>query len=182
MALDFLNYKKIREGNKEFTRTDLWEINFITVPQCYFPGEDFINQRCTSVSPALPSGVQIIGHTIRGFQVNQASLQEVSAGTASLTFVDREDLAIRTWVEEWKELMSKRENLKGSRKEAYTCDLEIIYYNTSRVPIEKITLYNCILSQGAPMEDGSNESSSSSDITMSLNYEYFERKYLNGIK
>lgn len=37
MALEFLNYKNIREGNKEFTRSDLWEVTFLTVPQTYFP-------------------------------------------------------------------------------------------------------------------------------------------------
>jgi hypothetical protein len=179
--LDFLQYKKIREGNKEFTRSDLWELNFITVPQTYFPGQDFVNQRCTGVSPNVPNSVGQIEHNIRGFVVHQATTQ-TTGGSATLTFVDREDLAIRTWIEKWKNLMADRETLKGNRKSTYTCDLEITYFNTSRVPLSKITLYNCILSDATPSEDGTNDPNSTSEISMSLKYEHFKRDYLNGVQ
>lgn len=180
MALSFLNYQQIRENNKEFTRSDLWEIKFLTQPKCYFPGHEFINQRCTAVTPGVPNDIQVLSQEIRGFTVHQAGRQ-TSSGSATVTFVDREDLAIRTWVEEWKNLMSDRNTLASNRKSTYVCDLEITYFNTSRVPISKITLYNCVLSNASPAEDGTAEASLSSDIQLSLNYEHFERKYLNAI-
>ena len=93
MALDFLQYKNIREGNKEFTRSDLWEVTFLTVPQTYFPGKEFIDQRCTGVTPGVPNGLGEISHNIRGFNIHQATIQN-TMGQATLTFVDREDLAI----------------------------------------------------------------------------------------
>lgn len=179
MPLEFLDYKRIREGNKEFTRSDLWEISFITVPQCYFPGKEFIDQRCTGVSPGIPNSVGEFSHNIRGFDIHQATTQRTSSA-ASLTFVDREDLAIRTWIEEWKQLMADRDTLKGNRKETYCCDIKITYFNTSRIPISEITLYNCMLTDATPAEDGTNEPSSTSDIQMTLKYEHFRRQYLNG--
>lgn len=178
MALEFLNYQQIRENNKEFTRSDLWKITFVTIPACYYPGNDFIDQRCTGISPGIPNNVGQFQHQIRGFSIHQATVQQTSS-QASLTFVDREDMAIRTWIEEWKQLMADRDTLKGNRKETYTCDIEIMYYNTSRVPLYKLTLYNCMLTDASPMEDGTNEATSTSDITMSLAYEHFERTYLN---
>lgn len=178
MALDFLNYKNIREGNKEFTRSDLWEINFLTVPQTYFPGKEFIDQRCTGVSPGVPNSVNMINHNIRGFDIHQGTTQTTSS-SASLTFVDREDLAIRTWIESWKNLIANRETLASNRKSTYCCDIEITYFNTSRVPISRITLYNCLLTDASPNEDGTNDPSSTSDISMSLRYEHFKREYLN---
>lgn len=176
-ALDFLNYQRLREGNKEFTRSDLWDISFITKPKCYFPGKDFVNQRCTAVSPGLPNSVGNFSHNIRGFEIHQATTQQTS-GTATLTFVDREDLAIRTWLEEWKQLMADRDTLKGSRKSDYCCELKINYYNTSRNLISTVTLYNCMLTDAAPSEDGTNEPASTSDISVTLKYEHFKRTYL----
>lgn len=88
MALEFLNYRNIRESNKEFTRSDLWELNFLTVPQTYFPGREFINQRCTGISPGIPNSVGTLEHNIRGFVIHQATTQTTSS-TATLTFVDK---------------------------------------------------------------------------------------------
>lgn len=178
MALDFIDYKKIREGNKEFTRSDLWKVTFITIPACYYPGEDFIDQRCTGISPGVPNSVGQISHNIRGFNIHQSTIQTTNS-SASLTFVDREDLAIRTWIEEWKQLMANRDTQKGNRKETYTCDIKITYYNTSRVELYELILYNCMLTDASPMEDGTNDSSSTSDIQMTLAYEHFERNYFN---
>jgi hypothetical protein len=180
MALEFIDYRNIREGNKEFTRSDLWKLTFITTPACYFPGEDFVDQRCTGVSPGVPNSVGEFTHNIRGFDIHQATTQRTSS-SASLTFVDREDLAIKTWIEEWKQLMANRDNQLANRKETYCCDIKITYYNTSRVPISEIILYNCMLTDASPMEDGTNDPSSSSDISMSLKYEHFERNYMNGL-
>ena len=175
-ALDFINYQRIREGNKEFTRTDLWDIHFITNPKCYFPGKDFINQRCTGVSPGVSGSIPAIEHNIRGFQIHQAGRQQ-SDGQAQLTFVDREDLAIRTWVEEWKQLMAHRDTTKGARKGDYCCNIEITYYNTSRNRIASIILYNCMLTDASIMEDGTNDAGSSSDVSLTLKYEHYERTY-----
>lgn len=75
--------------------------------------------------------------------------------------------------------MSNRDTLESSRKSGYTCDLEITYYNTSRVPISRITLYNCLLTDATPAEDGTNDPSSTSDIQLTLKYEHFKREYLN---
>lgn len=181
MALDFLNYKNIREGNKEFTRSDLWEVTFLTVPQTYFPGKEFIDQRCTGISPGIPNSIDSISHNIRGFEVHQ-STRQTTTSSATLTFVDREDLAIRTWIEGWKNLMADRDTLESSRKSSYCCDIKITYFNTTRVPISEITLYNCMLTDATPAEDGTNEASSTSDIQMTLKYEHFKRVYLNGVQ
>jgi hypothetical protein len=174
--LGFLHYNRLREGNKEFTRSDLWDISFTSRPKCYFPGQQFINQRCTAVSPGIPNSVGNISHNIRGFEIHQATNQ-TTAGSATLTFVDREDLAIRTWIEEWKQLMSHRDTLKGARKSDYCCEIKINYYNTSRKLISSLILYNCMLTDASPAEDGTNEPSSTSDISLTLRYEHFTREY-----
>jgi hypothetical protein len=180
MALEFLNYKNIRESNKEFTRSDLWEVTFLTVPQTYFPGKEFIDQRCTAIQPGIPNSIDQISHRIRGFQVHQAGLQTTNS-SATLSFIDREDLAIRTWVENWKNLMADRDTLEGNRKSTYCCDIKITYFNTSRIPIQEITLYNCMLTDASPMEDATSDPQTTSDISMTLAYEHFKRKYLNGV-
>lgn len=176
MALDFLQYQKLREGNKEFTRSDLWEIEFTRPPQCYYPGKEFIDQRCTSVEPGIPNSVGEISHNIRGFNIHQGTIQTTS-GSATLTFVDREDLAIRTWVEEWKGIIANRDTLFGKRKSAYCAELKIKYYNTSRNLLYHLILYNCMLTDATPQESGTNDPASSSDISLSVKYEHFERKY-----
>jgi hypothetical protein len=156
----------------------LWEVKFLTRPKCYFPGDKFINTRCTGVNPGIPGSVGSFEHRIRGFVLHQGTEQETSS-TATLAFVDREDLAIQTWIEEWKNLINDRETRTGARKEDYVCDIQITYYNTLKVPIKKITLFNCLLQDGTPNEDGTNDPSSSSDISMSLKYEHYKREHKN---
>lgn len=175
-ALDFLNYENIREGHLEFTRADLWKVTFMTKPQCYFPGDEFINKRLTAVQPGLQNSINYIEHDVRGFQLHQGTTQ-ITSGVASMTFVDMSDYAIRHFIEEWKTLIGDRSTRKGSHRSLHTCDIMIEYFDTSRRLTQRIILKACLLIDGTPNEDGGGDAVSTSDVSMQLKYEFGSRQY-----
>ena len=140
--LNYLNHGFLKEDNKEFLRTDLWDFEFIVPPAAvYFPGNDLMRARLVSVDPSIPAGVGEITAIIRGFTIRQATISGTTSGTVTLNFIDREDQAISAFIDDWRDKLGGRENRFAFRKEFTIAEATLTQFNTSREPIRRFTLH-----------------------------------------
>jgi len=179
--LDFLDYHKIADSQKEFIRSDMWQLEFIQYPRVvYYPGNDLINQRLISVVPTTQGSVTDLSQIVRGFKVHQTGAVSTS-GSLALTFGDREDQAITMFVEDWKNKAMDPDKRYSFRKEDLMAQIGITMFNTSRVPIRKLTFYACIIADRGIQENftGDEGATNLSEVTLNLNFEHHKRELLN---
>jgi hypothetical protein len=180
--MENVNYIDISENHKEFIRKDTWELNFTKKPAAvYYPGDEIVKSRCTTVSPSLPTSIAGIQHNIRGFQINQKTSRN-TAGTVNLTFVDREDQAITVMCDDWRNKISDNDNKYSFRKEDTIADLRYSMMNSSRFGIRDIIMLTCQPNDIGLQEEGDSEpeqSSSNSEVTLGLDFEHSKRIYNN---
>lgn len=153
-----LGYHEIKETNKEFLRTDLWEFKFITPPAAvYYPGDAVIQTRLTNVNTGIDTSVTGFEKRMRNSYALHQRTGQRTDGTLSLTFVDREDQAIAYFVDDWKQKIADRDSKYSFRKEDLVAQCEFVILNTSRIPVRKLTFYNCYIQDASLEENGVNE-------------------------
>lgn len=176
-----LNYFDIRESNKELLRGDLWEFRFTTPPTAvYYPGNDIIQTRLTAVNPGIDYSSNGIEKQLRNnFMIYQQTSQ-ITYGTISLTFVDREDQAIKYFIDDWRNKIAERDSKYSLRKEDLVAECEMLILNSSRIPVGTLKFYNCQIMEGTFDENGSpDDTSDRADITMSMKFEHYDRIFDN---
>ena len=181
--LNFIDYQTYRhkEDNKEFLRGDLWEFKFINTPKIiYYPGNDIFNARLNQINVGLDYSVNGFEKRMRGnFSIIQKTGQN-TAGTLTLGFVDREDQAITYFLDDWHQKIADRDTKYSFRKDDLVADCELIFTNSSRIPVRTLKFYNCILADRTIDENGvAEDGSDRADVQMSLQFEHHERIFNN---
>ena len=177
----YVHYELLTEGNKEFLRGDLWEFSFNSAPRIvYYPGDEIFNKRLTQVNIGIDSSVNGFEKRLRGnFVIHQQTGQQ-TAGTITLGFVDREDQAITYFMDDWHQKIADRDTKYSFRKEDLVAECELVFLNSSRIPVRTLTFYNCILTDRTFDENGvAEDGSDRADVQMSMKFEHFERKFNN---
>jgi len=173
--------KGLRDDNKEFLRSDLWEFRFTMPPKIvYYPGDDLFKRRLTSVQVGIDDSVIPISKRVRGgFTINQSVSQNMS-GTLSLAFVDREDQAIIYMFHDWKNKIADPETMYSFRKADLVADCQMILTNSSRVPVRTLDFFNCQLTAVSNDESGATEAGGDrADVQVQMSFESYRRTYNN---
>lgn len=153
-----LKYHTLVETNKEFLRSDLWEFTFTNPPQVvYYPGDDIIQTRLVSTNVGVDTSVTGFEKHLRNSYILYQQTGQQTAGVINLSFVDREDQAIFYFGDDWRQKIANRDNKFSFRKEDLVAQCEMVFLNTSRVPVEKMIFYNCIISDFSFAETGTAE-------------------------
>lgn len=171
-----INYEKIREGQKEFQRADLWMMSFVRTPSgVYFPGQDLLDIRCKTFDPGISDDPTIIEEKIRGYTVVQGARPGDTSATITMTLKDRDDQTISYFVDQWKIALGDRDALQGLPKAYYTSDIIFTMYDVLENPLRKIKYFNCIPQSGSLGETGADEPGALADIPLTLKAEHFTR-------
>lgn len=93
--MNFIDYESTyRDNNKEFLRSDMWQIFIFNPPKIvYYPGDSLINARLNGVQVGLDYSVSGFEKRMRGNYVIYQKTGQMTNGTLSLNFVDKEDQA-----------------------------------------------------------------------------------------
>lgn len=181
MALDFLNYDKMRENGREFLRKDHWEASFITTPGVvYVPPQGLLNLRVTSFTTAIDSEISGIEADLRGYNVKQKGKVKTS-GSITLTMIDREDQSLAYMKDSWAEAICGRDTMFSNAKSDLVADIKLTMYNSSRIPVRTLTFYSC-----QPNENELNEvdfaddaSANLGELSLTLDFEHYRRSILS---
>jgi len=139
--LDYINYDSIREDNKEFLLSNVWDFKWTTVPAAvYFPGNPLLKVRTTSVTPQFNIGITQMMAIVRQFTIQQSVITGTTAGSISFEYVDKEDQAITAWLWDWREKMGGMKDRFLFRKEDTIGEGVLTMYNSTRRPIRIYTL------------------------------------------
>lgn len=179
--LDYINYENISEENRELLLSNLWDFEFITAPAAvFFPGNEVIKRRLTSVQLSPGGSIGNVQATIRGYTIQQAAGVS-SNGTVSLSFIDKEDQAISMFIRDWQEKITCMDNKFQYRKEDTVATCRLVHLNTSRIPIAQWTLITCQPSNGTISRPFSSEEnpSNAGDINLDLNFEHMHLDWKN---
>lgn len=180
--MKFVDYhESYRDGNKEFLRGDMWQFDFLAPPQIvYYPGHDIIHKRLNSVNISTDSSVSGFEKRMRGNYVVRQQTGQSTSGSLTLSFVDREDQAISTFVDDWRQKIADRDTKYSFRKNDLVCDCEMFILNSSRIDVRQLDFYNCII-MDAPLDESGIDADGSdrSDVQLSMAFEHYQRKFLN---
>lgn len=183
-SLNYINYDEIREEHKEFLRSDLWDLEVIEAAHAvYFPGNQMLKVRTTGVSPSFGGGLTEIEATIRQFRIRQTVISSTTSGTISVTYIDREDQAIRIFLDDWREKLWGRENRYTYRKEDTIATWRLTHFNSSRKPIAKFLMYAIQPSSG--IDETINKSFDSGDpqnigeYNITYSFEHYSLEWCN---
>jgi len=175
-----INYDNISEGQTEYQRQDYWMMEFTRVPSgVYWPGQQLIDIRCKSFDPGISDDPTILSNKIRGYTIKQAARPDAVAGTATMTLADRVDQSLSYFMDQWKLAAGDRDSLQGLAKEFYSAEIKFTYYNITETPIREIILLNVMPPTGSQNEQGAEDPTLMPDLSFSLEYEHFRRKWLN---
>lgn len=176
-----LGYHEIKETNKEFLRTDLWEFKFTIPPAIvYYPGDSIIQTRLTQVNLGIDTSVTGFEKHMRNTYTLHQRTGQRTDGTLSLTFVDREDQAIAYFVDNWKQMIADRDTKYSFRKEDLVAQCEMTLLNTSRLPVRKLTFYNCYIQDASLEENGAAEDGGDrADVPLTMTFEHYDRIFCN---
>lgn len=177
-----INYRNISEGQKDIRRKDYWMMRFTRIPSgLAWPGQDLLDIRLKSFNPGIEDNPEIFNTTIRGTKILQAGPPNEVSGTASLSFQDRIDQQISYLIDQWKQLGGARLQKSGLPKGYYTSEIVFTLYDMLENPMRKLTLMNCTVPTGELDEEGEEEAGIEGALSMSIQYEAFERKFwING--
>lgn len=171
-----LGYHEIKETNKEFLRTDLWEFRFTIPPAIvYYPGDSIIQTRLTQVNTGIDTSVTGFEKHMRNTYTLHQRTGQRTDGTLSLTFVDREDQAITYFIDDWRQKIADRDSKYSFRKEDLVAQCEFTILNTSRLPVRRLRFYNCYILDGSFDESGASEDGGDrADVQINMSFEHYE--------
>lgn len=183
-TLGYINYETLKEDHKEFLRSDMWDLEFIEAPHAvYFPGNTLLKARTTGCTPSFGGGVGEIEAIIRQFRIRQTVISGTTSGTISVQYMDREDQAIRIFLDDWRDKIWNRNNRFTFRKEDTIATLRLTQYNSTRKPLVKYIMYACqinggqddIINKGFTSDDPSNIG----DYDVTYSFEHYELEWCN---
>jgi hypothetical protein len=182
--LNYIEYDKINEEQKEFLRSDLWDLQFLEAPHAvYFPGNDLLRLRTTEVNPSFNAGLGEISAVIRQFKIRQTVISGQSDGTISVNYVDREDQAIRSFIHDWREKLWALKNRYTFRKEDTIGTIKLTQFNSSRKPIAEWKMYAVQLQDGDAdamnKAFNSDDPSNNGEFSVTYSFEHYEYEALN---
>jgi hypothetical protein len=182
--LGYINYSDLREEDREFLRSDLWDLEWLEAPHAvYFPSNDLLRKRTTGVTPSFSAGLTEIQAIIRQYKIRQTVLSGQSDGTITCEYVDREDQSIRAFIHDWKEKLWGLQDRYTFRKEDTVGTVKLTQFNSSRKPIASFIMHAVQLSSGA--DDILNKSFTSDDpanvgeFSITYSFEHYEVSWLN---
>lgn len=156
-----LKYHTLVETQKEFLRGDLWEFTFTNPPAVvYYPGDDIIQTRLVQANVGTDTSVTGFEKHMRNSYILYQQTGQQTAGVINLNFIDREDQAITYFVDDWRQKIANRDNKFSFRKEDTVAQCEIVFLNTSRVPVRKLIFYNVTITDASFDETGQAEDGS----------------------
>lgn len=180
--MKFIDYTSTyRDNNREFLRTDMWQIFFLNPPKIvYYPGDDLINARLNGVQVGLDYSVNGFEKRMRGNYVIHQRTGQQTNGTLTLNFVDREDQAITYFADDWRQKIADRETKYTFRKDDTVADLRLVITNAQRIKVRTLEFYNCLI-QDAPLnENGDAEDGGDrADVAMTMTFEHHSRVFDN---
>ena len=182
--LGYINYETLKEEHKEFLLTNNWDLEFLEAPHaCYFPGNQLLKVRTTAVTPSFPGDITEIEAIIRQFSIVQSVGSGTTKGTISVTYVDREDQAIRIFLDDWRDKISNRENRFSFRKEDTIATVRLTHYNTTRKPIATFLMY-AVRPQGNLAETmntsfNSDDAAQAGEYSVTYTFEHFKPEWNN---
>lgn len=179
--LNWIDYFKFQQDNKEFLRGDMWEFKMDAPPAIvYYPGDEIFKYRLNAVNLGLDTGVTGIEKRTRGnFVLFQRTGQNTS-GSISLSFTDREDQAISYFLDDWRQKISDRATKYSFRKCDLVCNCTLFLLNSGRQDVRTLHFYNCIIRDAGMDENGVTEDGSDrSEVSLSMDFEYYTRDFDN---
>lgn len=179
--MDFIDYTQTyQEDNKEFLRGDMWELQWTPPAIVYWPGDKIINARLNSVSVQPQYSASGIQKRMRGnFTILQQTGQDTS-GSLSMQFVDREDQAITYFVTDWRNKIADPDTKFSFRKSDLVAQITMVITNSSRLSVRKLQFYNCAFMDATLDESGVDaDGSDRSDISLTLQFEHYQRTFDN---
>lgn len=181
--LDYINYESISEEHKEFLRSDMWDLEFLQAPAaCYFPGNELLKKRTKGTTPSFPTELGEISADIRHFTIRQKTISGTTKGTISVDYVDREDQAIRFFLDDWRDKIWNRQNRYAFRKEDTIATLKLTQFNSSRVPIIEYVMYAVQPDAiGDPFNSAftSDDPANTGEFSVTFSFEHYDVNPLN---
>lgn len=180
--MGFINYQDTyKDDNKEFLRGDMWEFKVLNAPKIvYYPGDKIMNARLNAVQVGIDYSVSGIEKRMRGNYSIYQQTDQNTAGTLTLSFVDKEDQAISYFIQDWRDKIADPETKYSFRKDDLVMDCQLYLTNSSRIDVRHIDFYNCIIQDGTIDENGAQDSGSDrADINLSMKFEHHTRTWDN---
>lgn len=182
--LNYISYETFSEEHKEFLRSDMWDLEYLTSPRAvYFPGNALLKARLMSVNPTFQGDVTQLQAIIRQFYIHQAVRSGQSNGSMALEYMDREDQAIRAFGWDWTQKVGALEDRYAFRKEDTICTIKLTFFNSSRKAIARWICYGCQIAQGGKdwmnQQYGSEDASNIGTVSMTINFEHYDFEFLN---
>jgi len=181
--LNYINYMTLNNENREYLRTDTFDIEFIVPPSAvYFPGNTFFKGRIRGVNLTVPTGLAEISSVIRQHQIRQKVIQGTTYGTFTIDWIDFEDQGVSAFIEDWRDKMGGRKDRYAFRKEDTIAQCKLTWFNASRLPIRDYHFWavqpddgngtiNPQFNSGDPQQAG--------EFSTTFSFEHFEMNYLN---
>lgn len=180
--MQFIDYENTyKDNNKEFLRGDMWELKCLNAPKIvYYPGDEILNARLNSVQVGIDYSATGITKQMRGgWRIEQRTNQN-TAGTLTLSFVDREDCSISYWTTDWRDKIADPNTKYSFRKDDLVSDWQLIITNAQRIDVKTLNFYNCQFQDAPINENGDLDSESDrADVTLSLSFEHYTREHNN---
>lgn len=175
------NYKQVAEGNLEFIRGDIWDLEMGTADwptAVYNPGIDTFLVRLKDVNISLPNSTGKIEKDIFAQHIIQNAGRDTQNGSLTLSFVDREDQAITFMANDWLNQVADPDTGFGRHKSELVFNCRINIYNTL---LQKIRFYNCdtgILDSADIPDNPGDKGSDMSDVSLTLSFQQIKRLIL----
>lgn len=180
--MDFIDYLgTYKDDNKEFLRSDLWELSFTTFPKVvYNPGSKIINARLQQVQVGIQYGITPLQKRMRGNWDIMQSVAQSTSGQLNMNFFDREDQAISYMFMNWRDMISDPETRYSFRKDDLVCDIKLTLTNSTRNKVRTLDFFNCSLTDASLNENGDDqEGGDRSDVTVGFWFEHYSRSWDN---
>jgi len=181
--LQHRNYFQVAEGNLEFIRGDIWDINLPDSAwplAVYNPGIDLIKKRLKQISITMNNGTGEITKSIfNQFEIRQNAGRDAQTADTTWSFIDKEDQAITFMLNDWLNMIGDPVTGFGRhKKELMFSNMQINVYNTL---LQKIRYYDlwCGTMKNPDINDQLGERPADlSDVSMSIFWEMAIRKII----
>lgn len=184
MALEVLqhrNYLQVAEGNLEFIRGDIWDVDFENMwpLAVYNPGFDLIKKRLYKVSVNMNNGVQQISKEFFDQEIGQNAGRDRQTGTTTLNFHDKEDQAITFMINDWLNQIADPETGFGRHKKELIFPHQTInIYNTLLQKIRYYEMWAGRMSNCNIPDDPGDKPTDLSDCDITLSWELMKRRII----